>query len=260
MIPTTLASGFTSLVFAAGLLLPTLEPRGQQLQPHEALTTSIQRGPSQSGPVQPEPATSSGAAPVDPDASASSAQAAQPVAPVAPAAPRTTSELWLTTPERLLGRTCRLTVQLHSLVEDWNPYLTRFTPAEYVALVGWADEQLPWLRGDYEHPAIVAFLPRGGELEALARGLKKHDRLDIDLRTDELLLGRAWAAITALERLEEFIPEGSILHAIEASTLIRNEAYKMAADELGRALAAPLPAGPRGRLQELLEWCQERIE
>ena len=178
---------------------------------------------------------------------------------LAPALESTTSEALIEAPETLLGRRLRIDVQLHSLVEDWNPYLTSFTPADYVALVAWADEQLPWLRVDYEHPALVLFVPRGGSLERRLRGWQRHDRLGLTIQVDELLMGRGWTRVLDAYKSPELIPEGTVLHVIEARKLIRNEAYAMALDALDRALAAPLPSLPRQKLEELQGWCRERL-
>ncbi|MFT4538598.1 MAG: hypothetical protein ACI835_001034 [Planctomycetota bacterium] len=173
---------------------------------------------------------------------------------------RTTSVELIETPELMLGTTRRLIVQFHSIIEDWNPYLTRFGPGEYVGLVAWADEQLPWLHVDYDHPALVLFLPRRGELEQRLRTLRKHDRIELTIRTDELLLGRAWPCVTEIQPLRQAIPEGTVLHVIRARDLIRRKAYVMASDELERALAPPLPYVAREKLIELLTWCRGRLD
>lgn len=141
-----------------------------------------------------------------------------------------------------VGEPVAVQLQFHSLVESWNPFLTRFGTGQFVALQAWTDEQLPWVREDYDNPAVRFYVRRGGELETFVRGLARHDRVRATCVVREIFAGRLWAEVVDAERLDESIPEGTVLHVLRALDLMERGAWELADSELDRALLAPVPA------------------
>jgi hypothetical protein len=177
-----------------------------------------------------------------------------------PAVPQAAWSEILLKPEAFLGRTVRLVVQFHSLEERWNPYVTRFGPSEYVALTGWTDEQRPWIRAEYDAPAVHLFVPRDGALGRLVQELEIHERIEVICVAEELFAGRPWVAAVGITKLAEYVPEGTILHAIRAVEFIEEELFELAAGELGRALDAPVPEHVRAELEATRERCTAELE
>jgi len=61
--------------------------------------------------------------------------------------------------------------------------------------------------------------------------------------------GRPWIEVVSARRTREYVPEGTVLHAAQAEEFLEREAWPLALDQLDRALAAPLPAHARVRLE-----------
>ncbi len=163
-----------------------------------------------------------------------------------------------TSPGRHLGEARQVFVQFHSFEESWNPFLTRFGPASFVTLRGWSDEQRPWKREDYDAPAVRVFVRRGGDLETLFRQAQAHQRYELVLAAREHCAGELWCEVLSARRLKKEIPEGTVMHAARAIELLERQAWDLAAGELERALAAPLPEAARDELLLLQERAQAR--
>lgn len=157
-----------------------------------------------------------------------------------------------------VGEPVDVVLQFHSIVERWNPFLTRFGSVGFVAVQAWADEQLPWVREEYDHPAVRFYARRGSDLEDGLRGLRQHERLRVTCVVRELFAGRVWAEIVALEPLSESIPEGSVLHVLRGAELVERRAWDLADAEFERALAAPLPEHAWNAVLELRAGCLEQ--
>jgi len=106
----------------------------------------------------------------------SAAAALVPPALEAPVLPRADWRELTRRPEPFLERPVRLFVQHHSLVSAWEPYLAPLTPWEHVQVVAWADEQLPWVKSDYDAPAVRLFVPRGSRAARLFAEAEPQER------------------------------------------------------------------------------------
>jgi hypothetical protein len=158
----------------------------------------------------------------------------------------------------LLGKRVRVQLQFHAWVESWSPFLTRFGPGEYAAAGFWADEQMPWVETDYQAPAARLFVRRGGEAQRALREARVYRRYEALVEVREVFLDRPWVEIVALSPLEQSLSEGTVIHAGRACLLIANEAWRLAADELLRALAGDPPPLARRELEALRAVCLER--
>jgi len=183
--------------------------------------------------------------------------AAPPGAPVAPPVPTLPHALVAERPASLVGREVQLVFQFHSLEETWNPFVTRFAPRRWLAVRGWADEQLPWVEADYGHRPVRVFVARGTFLEDFFRLGQRHERIAATCVVREVFAGRPWIEVLAAEATPESIPEGTVLHAERALEVEAHGAWGLALGELERALAAPLPAHARRELLEVQRRCRE---
>lgn len=160
----------------------------------------------------------------------------------------------------LLGERVRVVVQLHSAVPTWNPYLTRFGPGDFACFAAWSDEQLPWIREQYDAPVARVFARRGTRAEAVLGEGSLYGRYELVLDVREVLRDRPWCEVVAARPLERSLGEGTVIHAARAWTLIANGAPSLAADELRRALAGDPPEPARRELERLLALCTSTDE
>jgi hypothetical protein len=144
-------------------------------------------------------------------------------------------------PGRFLGEEVRFALQFRALVEDWNPYLSRFEPARWLALQAWPDELFTWERPVFEAPAGRLFLRRGGGFEPLARRARTFQRFEARARVRELFLGEPWIELLELVPLDGEVGEGTILHVTRARELAGQGQFALALDQYERARSAPLP-------------------
>lgn len=174
-------------------------------------------------------------------------------------APRMETATWeelASAPERHVGRPVLLFVQHRGVLEEWEPYMTRFSPGRYRAFRAWSDEQLPWLEPDYRAPSATLFVERGARLDRVLSRAAVHDRLALAVVVRSAHLGRPWVEVVGAQRARHTVPEGSVLHAERALELIERGAFDLAREQVGRALAAPLPAHTRGELEEIARRCE----
>lgn len=183
------------------------------------------------------------------------------VAPLAPAAPPDASlSALLADPTDALGAPVRSHVQLHSAVETWSPFLTRFGAQEYAAFQVWTDEQFLWEKAAFEAPAARLFARRGSQAERHLARASRYDRLVVNLVPREYFAGELWIEVVQAIPCRAHVPEGAILHAIRARDCMDRKAWSMACGELDRALAAPLPAHARVELDGLRTRCASAAE
>ena len=180
-------------------------------------------------------------------------------APVRRALPTVSIDALLDKPELRLGETERVMAHYHGEIEDWNPFLTRFHRADYNYLTFWADEQPLWIKNEFDVPAAGFFVRRRTDLAAVLTTAKRHDRFALDVKVVAIHAGRPWIEIVDIERTEQQVPEGTVLHAIRALDMIDREGWALAASELERALRPNLPDHTRRELEILLESCKEAL-
>ena len=163
-------------------------------------------------------------------------------------------------PEAHLDRPVRLFLQLHSVEEDWECYQTRFAPERWIALRAWTDEQHLWDAAEFGRPEALVFVRRGGRLARLVGRLAPHDRLAIAGVVRTAHLGRPWLEVRGFQRARRTVPEGTVLHASKALELMERKAWELAAEQLERALAAPLPAPSAEELRTFVARCEAELE
>ena len=180
--------------------------------------------------------------------------------PTPEAAPLTTWKELCERPSHWLGKTARLRIQFHGRVENWNPYLTRFGPRRFVAIQAWADEQLPWVREEFDAPSVRVFSKRGEASEWALESAQTGSRFEITVLVREVFLDLPWAEVTEVLPLAERIPEGTVIHAGRARDLMEKSSWKLAGLEIEQAFADELPAHARAELERLRAECREAVE
>ena len=158
-----------------------------------------------------------------------------------------------------LGETVRFTLQVESLPESWNPYVTRFGTEDYRAVTVWGDEQNLWDPEQYRTPAATLFLRRGGSADTALGTPARYARFEAVGVVRQVFLGRPWIELVALAPLREQFTEGSMVHAARGVELMAAEHWLLAGQSFERALASELPARVRGELEALRTLCLARV-
>jgi len=159
-------------------------------------------------------------------------------------------------PSRFLGKTLHLRIQYQDPVATWNPYLTRFSPGRFVAVQAWADEQIPWIRTEYDAPVVRLFTLRDGPCAWAFQSARKGDRFEITVVVREVFLALPWAEVTEVLPLPDRIGEGTVIHAGRAVDWMAKKAWKLAELEIDQAITINLPERARKELLRMKEECQ----
>ena len=160
-------------------------------------------------------------------------------------------------PSSWLGRRARVVVQLRGEAPRWNPYLTRFGPADYVRYEAWCDEVHLWERDAFGDPAPYLFAPRDSVAELGLRAAQPHERYEMVVAVRETFLGEPWIEVERVRRLPHMVAEGAILHAVRALELHAEGRCDLALEQFGRAGAASLPEHAREELDRLRAGCAD---
>lgn len=150
-----------------------------------------------------------------------------------------------------LGGEAHFTFAVESQPPSWNPYLTRFGPGDYRAVVAWGDEQRLWIADDYARPPAMLFARRGSEAEARLASAERYARLEATGIVRQVHLGRPWIELTDVVVLPQQFTEGSLIHASRGVELLAAEHWTLAAQSFERALASDLPESARIELERL---------
>lgn len=178
--------------------------------------------------------------------------------PIALETPRVEPVTWeeLTRyPDARMQETVEVRLSKHSMIEDWEPYHTRFSPEDYVAVRAWSDDQEIWFEEVFGAPKAVVFARRGSRAEEVLTSAERHDRLALACVPQCYQAGYLWIEATEACTTRAKLTEGATLHVERALDLIERDAPRMAEEQLVRALAGQLPKATRRELEKLLEDC-----
>jgi hypothetical protein len=166
-------------------------------------------------------------------------------------------ELW-SHPGRYAGKRVRVILGVHSEVESWNPFVTRFGPGQFRCLRGWSDQQQPWLETDFEHPRLRVFARRGSAAEWALDGAERYQRFELSCVVRAVFGDVPWLEVVGAKPLLRRLGDGTLLHASRGLDLMQKELWEAARLELQRATAGALPEPAREHLEALIERCVEQ--
>ncbi len=183
-----------------------------------------------------------------------------PLAVEAPTIPTTAWEDLATVPDGRLGELVQIHVQAHSRPTTWEPFLTRFSPTEYVCLKAWSDAQMPWVEEHYENPQVIVFARKGSPEARRLADADPHTRLVLAVIPRAFQAGMVWIEVIGAQPTRKQVTEGTVLHVEKALDLVGRDAPGLARDQLVRALAAPLPDHARRAIAVLVARCDRSLE
>lgn len=156
-----------------------------------------------------------------------------------------------------LAKRVRIDVQLDRTAASPPQAIGAFSGAGWSAVHAWPDEVFTWYPAVYRNPAPYLFVSADSPLAAQLADMPRFTRLRIVAVVRELFLSEPWIEIEAVEELDGFVNEGSILHVGRAIDLLREGSIAMALDQLERARSAPLPEHALSELERLEEAARE---
>ena len=177
-----------------------------------------------------------------------------------PAPPLVTWEELCARPSRWIGKTVHLRIQYLEPVGTWNPYMTRFGPSRFAGVQAWADEQLPWIKSEYDAPLVRLFTLREGSCAWAFQSARRGDRFQVTAVVREVFLSLPWTEVVEVVPLPERIGEGTVIHAGRALDLMKRKAWKLAELEVDQAMTVNLPERARLELLRMKEHCRAKAE
>ncbi len=163
-------------------------------------------------------------------------------------------------PPLLLGRRVRFVLQFRERSESFEPYLTRFGPADWTAFAGWADEVFTWDPRAYGDSLDRLFVRKGSSLDAVIAEARAHERFEAVAWVREIFLDEPWIEVESLALLPESVGEGTILHVGRAQEFMKKGQWELAREQFERAKAAPIPAHARAELERQIVECNRALE
>ncbi len=163
-------------------------------------------------------------------------------------------------PSRFLGAEVSFTLQFQHTIEDWNPFFSRFGPADWLGFSAWPDERFTWDPDVFDDPASRLFVKRGSAAARLLSQARTHARFEAHGRVRELFLGQPWIEIDELVSLPSEVGEGTILHVGRARELAAEGQWEFALEQYERAKAAPLPLHALGAIEREIAETREAWE
>ena len=172
--------------------------------------------------------------------------------------PITAAELW-SQPGQNLGQEVLLTVQIHSHVESWNPFVTRFGTGEYLCLRAWGDEQYLWREADHEHPTVRVFTRRGSAAHWALAEAQRFQRYELTCTVRSVFGGVPWVEVSGVKPLIRQVGDGTVLHASRGVKFFDTRVWVRAKSELERALVAGMPERGREELERMIAVCEAEL-
>ncbi len=162
-------------------------------------------------------------------------------------------------PPLLLGRRVRFVLQFRERAAGFEPFLSRFGPADWTAFSGWADEVFTWDPDVYEDYLGRLFVRKGSALDEVIAQAHAHDRFAALGWVREVFLDEPWIEVESLTPLPESVGEGTILHVGRAQEFMKRGQWELALEQLERATAAPIPAHARAELERQIVECNRLL-
>ena len=159
-----------------------------------------------------------------------------------------------------LRKPVHFVLQYKDTVADWNPYLSRFGPENWIGIQGWSDDRYTWDKRVFDDPGDRLFVRKGSAAAQVLRVAQPYQRFEIRGIVREIFLGEPWIEIESATLLPKLVGEGTILHVGRADTLLEDGRVELAIDQLERAKSAPLPANARKELERRIVECHRLVE
>ncbi len=173
--------------------------------------------------------------------------------------PLSPEELWAH-PGRYVGKRVQITLQVHSHPKTWNPFMTRFGPAEFSCLLGWSDGQQPWRKREFGSPGVRVFARRGSAAEWALEDAQRYQRFELSCEVRAVLGDVPWLEVVGAKPLLRKISDGVVMHAARGLDFMDKQLWDAARLELERAQGGALPEPVLVELQRLIDVCVKQLD
>lgn len=149
--------------------------------------------------------------------------------------------------------------QFASLGKISNPFFTRFTPADYMNLYVWADEQPIWQQKSYEDMFGYMFYSKlGDQLQDLFK-LRRYQRIRVQAIVRNTFQGTPWIEVMQFETLPEQVDVPTLVHLSRGEQFMSERKWQRAIAELTLAPGPGVPAAVQSAAYRNLGICYLRI-
>ena len=150
-------------------------------------------------------------------------------------------------------------VQFASLGNLSNPFFTRFTPADYMNLYAWADEQPLWQQAQFEDPFGMLFYSKQGSQLAEVFAMKPYQRLKVRGVVRNTFQSAPWIEIDDFTALPGMVDSATLTHLYRGEKFMAERQWQKAIAELTLAPGSGVPAAAQHAAFKNLGICHLRI-
>jgi tetratricopeptide (TPR) repeat protein len=144
-------------------------------------------------------------------------------------------------PRKWKGKEIVFECYFHEVSDFYNPYYTRFLPAQYVNFSAWPAGARLWNKEEYSHSFHFLFLEKDHKKFSHLVGTKKFAHLRIRGYVQNTFKNVPWIECRAIEVLEDGFSRDSLREVILGDRAADREQWALALEHYGRAAAASLP-------------------
>ena len=144
-------------------------------------------------------------------------------------------------PRKWKGKEIVFDCYFHETTDFYNPYYTRFLPAQYVNFSVWPAGTRLWNKEEYSHSFHFLFIEKDHKRFGHLVGMKKFTHLRLRGYVQNTFKNVPWIEVRAVKVLEDSITRDSLREIILGDRAADREQWDVALEHYGRAAAALLP-------------------
>ncbi len=144
-------------------------------------------------------------------------------------------------PRKWKGKEVTFECYFHEVTSFYNPYYTRFLPAQYVNFSVWPAGTRLWNKEEYSHSFHFLFLEKDHKRFGHLVGLKKFTHLKLRGYVQNTFKNVPWIEIRAVEVIESGFSRDSLREIILGDRAADREQWAIALGHYDRAATASLP-------------------
>lgn len=151
------------------------------------------------------------------------------------------------------------TVQFASLGKMSNPFFTRFTPAEFVNMYAWAEEQPIWQKQSYDDLFGNLFYSKDGSALSRLFELRPYQRLRLWGIVRNTFQNMPWIEVTEFETMSGQVDAAVLAHMYRGEQYMSERQWQRAIAELTLAPGSDVPAHVQSAAYRNIGICYLRI-
>ncbi len=145
-------------------------------------------------------------------------------------------------PRKWKGKEIVFDCYFHEVSDFYNPYYTRFLPAQYVNFSAWPANARLWNKEEYSNSFHFLFLEKDHKRFGELVGTKKFARLRIRGYVQNTFKNVPWIEVRAIEVIDDGFSRDSLREVILGDRAADREQWDVALEHYARAAKASLPA------------------